>query len=184
MSDRVRLFLPGSTRQVTFMAWVKIDALPRRLAALWRVEDERPGCPHLNIDDKGRFRLGIYGNEAEFRNPDSQQLANWDIAVSEPCLKGKEGTWVHLAAVYDSSNGMARLYCDGENVGSHRMKDSLHVKFGVSQIGSSLVGENADYWITSREALSGSFSEFSISSRAFSSAEIREYWVAGKPVER
>ncbi len=184
MSDRVRLYLPGSFPQVTFMTWVKLDKLPSNLAAIWRVENERPGCPHLNIDSQGRLRFGIYSNKPEFRSPSGKFVNHWDIAIGDPYLKGKEGTWTHLAAVYDSSDGMVQLYCDGENVGSHRMKDALPVKFGVSQIGSSLVGENADYWTTSRETLSGSFSEFSISSRAFSSAEIREFWEAGKPLER
>ena len=184
MSDRVRLYLPGSFPQVTFMTWVKLDELPRHLAAIWRVENERPGCPHFNIDSKGRIRLGIYGNKAEFNHPNSDHLTAWDIAVSEPCLKGKEDTWVHLAAVYDSSDGAVKLYCDGQDVGTHVMKNAPPVVFGVSQIGSSLVGEDADYWTTSRETLSGSFGEFSISSRALSAAEIRKAWEAGKSLGR
>ena len=108
ISDRVRLFLPGTFPQVTFMTWVRIDELPRNLAAVWRVENERPGCPHLNIDSQGRLRFGIYSNKPEFRSPNGRYGNHWDIAVGEPCIRGKEGTWTHLAAVYDSSDGMVQ----------------------------------------------------------------------------
>lgn len=184
-SDRVRLVVPGQYEALTFLVWMRLDALPSHLAAIWRAEDLRPGCVRWNVDHLGRLRMGVYTDRKEFSSPSThKELTEWDLAVSDVRMDRYLGRWVHLAGVYDSKRQLIEIWLNGEKIAHRDLRYQLTATMGIAQIGSLLVDDDP---VPSRKAgnkgktIQGRMDEYAIMGRAMTPAEIREHYRQGKP---
>src|SRR5262249_13056453 len=62
VSDRVRLHIPGTFDSLTFVAWVRVDALPNRNNSLLMADGWEEGTPHWQIGTDGTLILGVQGH--------------------------------------------------------------------------------------------------------------------------
>ena len=184
-SDRVRLVLPGQYEALTFLVWMRLDALPNHLAAIWRAEDLKPGCVRWNVDSLGRLRMGVYTGRKEFSSPSTHSdLTEWDLAVSKPRMDRELGRWVHLAGVYDSKNQVTEIWLNGEKVAHKDLKYELPATMGIAQIGSLIVSEDllpGEKSGNKGKTIQGRMDEYAIMGRAMTPAEIRDHYRQGKP---
>jgi hypothetical protein len=180
-SDRVRVDIPGEYPQATFLAWVKVDGLPRRYNGLFLSEHGIPGEAHWQMSPQGSFWFGV--------RPRAQRR-DWSFhrAFSEPVLTANDfGTWRMLATSYDSSSRTVIHYVDGEEVGRAEVEDSVPLRFGRATLGNFFdpsPTEHADMpglgeeW--SFRNWSGAIDEFLLYSRALDAREISRLHDAGR----
>jgi hypothetical protein len=179
-SDRIRLVVPGEYPSMTFLTWIRLDDMPKGLAAVLRAEEMVPGALRLGIDDLGRIRMGVYTTDKTFVSPTNRTPFQWDVAMSRPIMHQEIGHWVQLAAVYDSSKRVIDLYLNGESIVRKNLRYGYPAKVGVAQIGSALVlGEP----VKKGRAILGRMDEFAIVGRALEAGEIRAHFRDGKPEE-
>ncbi|HVJ46422.1 MAG TPA: LamG-like jellyroll fold domain-containing protein, partial [Luteolibacter sp.] len=112
-TDRVRFVVPGKYDDLTLMAWVRVDRLPNHLNVLLRADEVTLGSPHWQFDSSGRLRFGVLTDEKIHLKPGTDEITDWDVAVSPPLLDSKLGQWVHVASVYDSQRAMIEHFMDG-----------------------------------------------------------------------
>lgn len=184
-SDRVRLVIPGQYEALTFLVWMRLDALPNHLAAIWRAEDLRPGCLRWNVDHLGRLRMGVYTGRKEFSSPSTHaDLTEWDLVVSKPTMDRELGRWVHLAGVYDSKNRTTEIWLNGEKVAHKDLKYELPATMGIAQIGSLIVTEDllpGEKSGNKGKTIQGRMDEYALMGRAMTPSEIRDHYRQGKP---
>lgn len=181
-ADRVRVDIPGHYPQATFLAWVKVDDLPRRYNGLFLSESGIPGEVHWQFSEEGRFLFGV--RPKEFR-------ADWSFhrAFSEPVLNAADfGTWRLLATTYDAERREVVHFVDGQEVGRLAIEDSVPLSFGRATLGNFFdpapaehanapgLGENWSFrnWC-------GAIDEFLLFSRVLDAREIERVHEAGRP---
>ena len=180
-SDRVRVDVPGEYQQATFLAWVKVDGLPRRYNGLFLSECGIPGEAHWQMSPEGSFLFGV--------RPKAKRR-DWSFhrAFSEPVLSSADfGTWRMLATTYDASSRTVIHYVDAEEVSRTVLDDSVPLRFGRATLGNFFdpsPGEHADdpglgeQW--SFRNWSGAIDEFLLYSRTLEPLEISRLHDAGR----
>ena len=163
--DRVRLTGPESLLQVTFLAWVRVEALPNGMHALFSAEAERVGALRWELTRTGQLRLNV-GRDLGRRRLD------WEAVNSEPFVTPERlGQWLLLTTTFDGKT--IRHYGNDRLIGTGASftPPTLHV--GTAELGNS---PNRDV-----RQLVGSMDEFAVLSRALSEAEVRDFFEQGKP---
>ncbi len=180
-SDRVRVDIPGEYPQATFLAWVKVDGLPRRYNGLFLSEYGIAGEAHWQMSPEGSFWFGV--------RPKAKRR-DWSFhrAFSEPVLSTNDfGTWHMLATTYDAHSRSVVHYVDGEEVSRAVLEDSVPLRFGRATLGNFFdptPTEHADApglgeeW--SFRNWSGAIDEFLLYSRALDAQEIGRLHEAGR----
>jgi hypothetical protein len=180
-ADRVRVDVPGEFPQATYMAWVKIDALPRRYNGLFLSEYGIPGEAHWQISPAGEFQFGVRPKE---------ERADWSFhrAFSPPVLTTPDfGTWRMLATTYDASRREVVHFVDGKEVHRTATGDSVPLRFGRATLGNFFdpaPAEHAqnpnlgDEW--SFRNWCGAIDEFLLFSRVLDATEVARLHEAGK----
>ena len=163
--DRVRLTGPASLSQVTLLAWVRVEALPNGMHALFSAEAERVGALRWELTRTGQLRLNV-GRDLGRRRLD------WEAVNSEPFVTPERlGQWLLLTTTFDGKT--IRHYGNDRLIGTGASftPPTLHV--GTAELGNS---PNRDV-----RQLVGSMDEFAVLSRALSEAEVRDFFEQGKP---
>lgn len=177
-SDRIRLAVPGEYRSLTFLTWMRLDALPKELTSILRVEALAPGTLRWGIDPLGRLRLGVWTPKKNILSPVENKLVEWDLAASEPLMEQELDHWSHLAATYDADNKKIQLWLNGIRVARRDLKHGFSAKLGLCQIGSAVTDDSN---LTGAKTIRGRMDEFVIVNRAFTPEEIRNHYRQGKP---
>ncbi len=180
-ADRVRVDIPGEYPQATFLAWVKVDSLPRRYNGLFLSEFGIPGETHWQVSPDGRFWFGV---RPEVERPD------WSFhrAFSEPVIFPSDfGTWRLLATSYDARTREVIHYVDGAEVHRSVIENSVPLRFGRATLGNFFDPAPADHvkqpglgeeW--SFRNWSGAIDEFMLFSRVLDKTEIARVHEAGR----
>lgn len=145
--------------QVTLAAWVRMEHFSEALQSLIHTNgwgDESLGSMHWMINDKHSMRFAVFDQI----HPDSQLS-----------LQPHQGRWLHLAVVYDSEQGTARFYVNGELDNEVQVAEAAPIRLGPAQIGN---------WNGGERPLGGRMDELVVLGRAMRDDEIRALYAAGK----
>ena len=172
VGDHLKLDVGGGRDwpQLTLAAWVRIDRLGAPYQSLLHTDGwsgNNPGQVHWMINRDTTMRLALIGNT--FAPSSIEQTSHPDSRT--PVLP-KQGRWVHLAAVYDSTLGTIRFYLNGQFDKEARMRIAHPARLGPAQIGN---------WNQQDRKLSGRVDELLLLGRAMSDDELRALHAAGNP---
>ncbi|HYF35921.1 MAG TPA: LamG domain-containing protein, partial [Prosthecobacter sp.] len=174
--DRVRINL-GNERYnaVTLACWVRVDGLDRKYNALLLTDGYEPGEPHWQIYEDGRLMFSIaYPDEKRKRNQIYYSPSIFNLA--------NQRRWHHIAVAYDTQNGAAVQYLDGEEISreiSPFHQPGRSIGFGACEIGNwGLPTEGHQFPIRN---LNGCVDEMLIYGAALNAAEVRQLYLSGKP---
>lgn len=180
-SDRVRVDVPGEHPQATFLAWVRVDGLPRRYNGLFLSEYGIEGEAHWQMSPQGSFWFGV-------RPKEKKGMVIFHRAFSDPVLSPADfGTWRMLATTYDAPSRTVVHYVDAVEVSRTVLDASVPIRFGRATLGNffdPLPDEHADApglgeeW--SFRNWSGAIDEFLLYSRTLDTQEIARLYEAGR----
>jgi hypothetical protein len=171
-SDRVRLNLPGEFDALTWMTWVRVDALDQRYNALLLTDGFETGAPHWQINGFGKLQLGVC-HDSEARSYSNY----YSEAVFRP---DQLGQWKQLATVYDAGAGFVTHYVNGHPVGRKPLKAKMTLSIGNAEIGNWGVPWSGDR--NPVRNLNGRMDEFLLFDRALTAEEIQKLYQAGEPI--
>lgn len=180
-SDRVRVDIPGEYSQATFLAWVRVDGLPRRYNGLFLSEYGIEGEAHWQMSSQGSFWFGV-------RPKEKRGTVLFHRAFSEPVLSPADfGTWRMLATTYDASSRTVVHYVDAVEVSRTVLDASVPIRFGRATLGNffdPVPDEHADApglgeeW--SFRNWCGVIDEFLLYSRPLEAREVQRLYEAGR----
>jgi hypothetical protein len=171
--DHISLELDAVSRELTMLAWVRLDRVPDGISSLYHTDGwDTPGQVHWMMLNSGQMRLAVQGvplgaDARGKRWPESR----------EPLL-GRLGRWMHLAAVYDADLRQVRFHINGAVDSTVELPLGLPAVLGSAQIGNWNRKQHSD---TRGRQLSGRIDEFVILGRALSPEEIHDQYEAGRP---
>jgi hypothetical protein len=166
VSDRVRIQVPGEFDAVTWMGWVRVDALPNALNAL--VLDGAANL-HWQITGNGCLQLGAPG-EGKGR----------ERGLS-PCIITPElfGQWLHLCSSFDGLNGKVCHYLNGQKVSESAVTKGIRLRVGSADIGNWTPRiAQASHAVRN---FNGRIDELLLFSRALKPEEVRRHFEWGDP---
>jgi hypothetical protein len=164
ISDRARLNIPGSYKQLTLSASVQLHGLNIRQSSLCMSQGLAAGYMHWQVLHDGSLCLGVGVNEKPIV---------WEDYISPVVFTPERiGQWVHLAVVYDAEGGEVRFFVNGACLSRHPMKKPVVLTPALVELGN---------WTPSPDKrqqpvrnFAGCMDEFSLFSRALSDAEVRK----------
>jgi hypothetical protein len=164
ISDRVRLNVPGSYKQLTLATSVQLHGLNIRQSSICMSQGLAAGYVHWQVLHDGSLCLGIGAQE----NP-----IVWEDYISPVVFTPERfGQWVHLAAVYDTEGAEVRFFVNGACISRHPMKRPVVLAPALVELGN---------WTPSPDKrqqpvrnFAGCMEDFSLFSRSLSDAEIRK----------
>jgi hypothetical protein len=149
---------------------VRIDRLGAPYQSLLHTDGwskDNPGQVHWMINRDTTMRLALIGNTLA---PGSDEHDGYPDSRT-PVLP-EQGRWVHLATVYDSTQGTVRFYLNGQFDKETRQQIAHPARLGPAQIGN---------WNQKDRKLSGRVDELVLLGRALTDDEIRDLYAAGNP---
>ena len=130
-SDRVRVNVPGEFDAATFIAWVRVDALPGRRQGLLLTDGHKLGHVHWQVGPKGELRFGM---RIDPDNPGGQRASG---SHSEPVFVPRRlGVWTFVCATYDRESGVVRQYVNGHRWSEDKILYDQALKIGRGTIGN------------------------------------------------
>lgn len=170
--DRVRLTIPGQFDSLTFMSWVRVDALEQRFNALFLTDGFELGAPHWQITQDGKVRLGIRNS------PREKGLENYDSKV---IFRPEElGQWKHLTTVYDAAGGVMAHYVNGQRVVQWELRgERVRLSIGNAEIGNW--GNPMRFLRYPIRNFNGRIDEFALFNEALSDQDIQNLYRLGEP---
>lgn len=173
--DHLKLNVGGDRTwpQLTLAAWVRLDQLGAMYQSLLHAdgwEGDRYGLVHWMVNDATTMRFAMWGNVLAPGSEESQPYPDSRTPVAPD-----QGRWVHLATVYDATEGTVRFYHNGRLDKEARQATAHPARLGAMQIGN---------WNEQERKLSGRVDELVILGRAMSPGEIRALFEAGNPYPR
>jgi hypothetical protein len=170
VSDRVRLHVPGEFESLTFMAWVRVDALPHVFNALFMTDTWEEGAPHWHIGQDGKLELGVQGRERK----GGAHYKTHEIFTPE-----RLGQWTHLAVVYDADSSKVIHYVDGQPVHNDPLAFVLPLRLGDAEIGNwNTAGRRHFHPV---RYFNGCIDEFMLFSRAVGEEEMQQIFTRSQP---
>ncbi len=122
-SDRVRLSLPGSHRQLTLAAWVRVTRFEPRIHSLLMSDDLTGSGPRWFLDgQQGALRLEIPGGRS--------------FTSAPRITRERESTWMHLATTFDLDRREVEHFLDGASIGRESFASSDPLRIGIADIGN------------------------------------------------
>lgn len=171
--DRVRVTLPGEYETLTWMAWVRVDALERQYNALFLTDGFEVGAAHWQITAQGKLRLcichGMNGAKWLGHTYDSEVVLPPD----------QLGQWKHLTTVYDNNVGLITHYVNGQRVGQRSLRLPVRLSLGNAEIGNWRGYANSQS--PPMRTFNGRMDEFLLFQSALTDEEIEELYYAGQP---
>jgi hypothetical protein len=167
-SDRVRLSVPGEYESLTIAAWLRVEGLERWLSSLMLTDGHEPGEVHWQMTDMGQLMLGVKAEPERSHD------------YYSPSVIGPRdlGRWVHLACVYNGSDGYVSHFLDGKEVSRESVRVKTTLRIGAAEIGNWVPKDLLDYRIRS---LNGRVDEFILFDAPLSADEIHSIYESGRP---
>jgi hypothetical protein len=164
ISDRARLNVPGSYKQLTIAASVQLHGLNIRQSSICMSQGMAAGYAHWQVLHDGSLCLGVGLNEKPIV---------WEDYISPVVFTPERfGQWVHLAVVYDTEGSEVRFFVNGSCISRHPVKRSIVLTPAMVELGN---------WTPSPEKrqqpvrnLAGCMDEFLLFSRALNDDEVRK----------
>lgn len=162
--DRIRLRVERPLREVTLMAWVRVQSLRRGLQSLLSADSTATGSLRWELSHQGRLRLGIARDLGRPR-------ADWEAVDGAPFVAPERfGQWLFLASTFDGET--VKHYGDGVPAGEGAAFTPPAILVGAAEIGN---GSGAQV-----RFFPGAIDEFAILSRVLSAEEVRLLYEQGK----
>lgn len=176
-SDRIRVDLPGEYDAITFMAWVRIDALPARDQTLLLTDANPQLRLHWQLTPDGGLFLGLRRPLDMTAQPRAQP--EWTGHGTDRMFTTRSiGKWTHLATVYDRAQQRVSHYIDGQCVSTAVIDYDERLQLGLAAIGN--YGRPIAEPDVIRNFL-GRIDEVSLWQAPLDEATIREHFEYGKP---
>lgn len=180
-TDRVRMDIPGEFPKVSFVAWVRIDGLPRHYNGLFYSEYGIDGEVHWQFNPDGSYHFGV-------RPKGSPPVSKFHRATSGSVIsQWSFGSWRMLATTYDSEKREVIHFVDGEEVSRSMLDDSIPLQFGRATLGNYFDPDYAEHakWQDLDESWSfrnwtGAIDEFVLFSRIIDPKELTQLYEAGR----
>jgi hypothetical protein len=170
VSDRVRLMVPGTFESLTFLAWVRVDALPNGNNSLMMADGWSEGAVHWQIGDTGTLILGVRGPAAGKVNAHYHA----EGAFAPERLK----RWTHVVTVYDAGAGQVSHYIDGQLANQGPIVVDVLLRVGPAELGNW----NATYGAKQPiRFFSGAMDEFALLARPLSATEVGKLYEETRP---
>lgn len=164
-SDRVRLIVPQPQSAVTFLAWVRVESLPRWQNVLLAADSEQTGALHWHITQRGELRIEI-ARDLGRAKPD------WEAVNSAPFVTPERlGQWLLLVSTFDGQT--VRHYGNGQFIGSGASFTPPALHIGAAELANWRGGTQRN--------LAAAVDEFAILSRALGAEEVRAIFQSGRP---
>ncbi|HWN94645.1 MAG TPA: LamG-like jellyroll fold domain-containing protein [Methylomirabilota bacterium] len=182
-TDRIRFTVPNTLTSLTYMAWLRIDALLNSSNALAITESMQLGEVHWQVYRDGRVALSARSGASGTVDQ------TWDRGLSGAVFTAERlGKWTHLTSVYDASARTINHYVNGRFVSSSPIKRPVPLKLGAVEIGNWGVRVDQPKWASMKNAgtpylsrfWNGRIDEFALLSRALTAEEIRQYYEQGR----
>lgn len=173
--DHMKLDVGGDRdwERLTLAAWVRLDRLGAPYQSLLHTDGwstTNPGQVHWMVTRYTTMRLALSANTLAAGAIESD---GYPDSIT-PVLPAK-GRWVHLATVYDSSEGTVKFYLNGR-FDSESQQDVAHpARLGPAEIGN---------WDRQDRKLSGRIDELIILGRSMSEGELRHLYEVGNPYRK
>lgn len=163
--DRVRITASQPLHAVTFLAWVRVDSLPRGQNVLLAADSEQTGALHWLLTNRGELRLEIARDLGRSR-------ADWEAVNSTPFVTPDQfGQWLLLATTFDGRT--IRHYANGLFIGSGASFTPPALHIGTAELCNWSGG-------TQRQ-LNATLDEFVLLARVMNADEVRAVFEIGKP---
>ncbi len=180
-ADRLRVDIPGEFPAATFVAWVRIDGLPRQYNGLFFSEYGVEGEVHWQFSSDGRYLFGV-------RPKGVEGIVRFHRAFSKPVISPWEfGSWRMLATTYDATNREVVHFVDAGKVSRTELAESVPLRFGRATLGNffdplaekhSEDPQLVEGW--SFRNWTGALDEFMLFSRVLSDGELDGLFQAGR----
>ncbi|HEU6447808.1 MAG TPA: LamG-like jellyroll fold domain-containing protein [Verrucomicrobiae bacterium] len=184
-NDRLRLTVPGKYDALTFLAWVRLDALPANQASLAMTESFTMGEVHWFIHYNGCFGLGIHTKLPNDAN-------GWEFVETPPgVLSTNLGSWIMLASTFDRNTGKMTDYLNGKPIASGKIVTAhMPLHLDTFEIGNWGVPANDPRLTRPRRGhpgdtvrnFNGCIDEFSILATALRPEDIQWLYSEGRPM--
>lgn len=190
--DRVLFKVQGQYDTLTFLTWVRIDALTNDCTALVTCEEQR--IWEANLPEKYRSKAKfeppylrgirweiaktgqIHFNICHGGKVFDPGLFEWDIyGTGEPVIRQEEfGQWLFLAVTYDRPSASVALFVNGKCIARHKVSRPVTLPLEYLNIGNCDVP-----FAKVQYRLLGSVDELLILNRALPTEEIAEIHQVG-----
>lgn len=164
ISDRVRVNVPGSYKQLTLSASVQLHGLNIRQSSICMSQGMAAGYMHWQVLHDGSLCLGVGVNEKPIV---------WEDYISPVVFTPERfGQWVNLAAVYDTEGAEVRFFVNGACISRHPMKRPVVLTPALVELGNW--NPTQDKRQQPVRNFAGCMDEFSLFARALRDEEIRK----------
>jgi hypothetical protein len=186
VDDRLRLTAPGKFDALTYLAWVRVDALPPIQASLAMTESFTKGEVHWYIRHDGSLGLGVHNNDL----PNYEH--GWRLFNTQPGVISKNlGLWIMVATVFDRNSGSVTHYLNGRPIASGMIMARMPLHLDTFEIGNwgvraadpRLAAQDRDEHGDVPRNLDGRLDEFAILATALQPEDIQRLYLEGRPGE-
>lgn len=168
--DRVRIEVPGQSKSVTLVAWLRIDGFDHPFASLLLSDGwDRPGAVHWQIHKDGFVELAVWHGESRATN---NSRAPFVMRSSD------FGRWIQLAVVYDGDAKIVSHYRDGEPLGVIPLPEVVPLAIGKAEIGNWTPPPHDSRQIRN---FNGRMDELILFDQALTATELARLYEDGKP---
>jgi len=131
-SDRVHFQSNDPYQTITLSAWIRLDAMPRRMTSLLSSSERSSNSMDWALTPKGQITLKIQND---------QNKKNHSFTSSPILNRNMLGKWLHLVSVFDSSDKKVTHYLNSREISDHPFpKTGLNsIKFSNAEIGNSSI---------------------------------------------
>jgi hypothetical protein len=174
--DRVRFDIPGEWDALTLFAWVRVDALDRKLNSLFLTDYFDENEIHWQLSRSGHMHfasspMGVHNIPEHNRRFYSEDF--WSPSMS--------GQWLLLAVTAEKGIGKVTHYVNDSPIAIAN-GTQMHKPLKAMRIGEADLGNWSDpIWEDSIRTLNGRIDEFAIYGVALSAEEIAEIHEKGRP---
>lgn len=200
-SDRVLFQVPGFVDAVTFLAWVRIDALTQRTTSLLMTEHPGRRAQFAPTDSQViadaiqrrretdvstvRWEIAQHNHKVLFSVGHGPTLDRYDLFASDhPSTHSDNwGHWTCLAVTCDVAKRETIHYFNGQPIGTGRFKRNDPLLLDFMELGNFGATrkelETTDGFAQRR--FYGAIDEVVIAERVFDAEEIKSIWIDGQP---
>ena len=171
-SDRVHFQSNDPYQTITLSAWVRLDAMPRRLTSLLSSSERSSNSMDWALTSKGQITLKVQSDE-------NKKIHSF---TSSPILnRNMLGKWIHLASVFNSNEKKVSHYLNSREISEAKFpKNGLTaIKFSNAEIGNSSIKSSNGR--TPIRYFTGRIDELAIFGRSLTKNSIEHLYRTGKP---
>jgi hypothetical protein len=164
--DRIRINVPGRYNGLTWMAWVRVDALPNSYNGLLLAME---GRMHWQLTQAGHLQIGadsVHG----------RQSAKSPVLVTS----NQFGQWIQLCSSIDGIEGKICHYLNGQKVSEDSISKGISFEVGAAEIGNNTKIRQSAGPNPIRN-FNGRMDELLLFSRALAPEEVRRLFDWGDP---